>query len=138
VGTDSTELSSAISRNESTSTCSAQSAVSSMQKTCGNNFDKFNALVLDRQGVNYWRHFLARATPARSEVNANQVLIVNQNLMQGLDAQDMHHLASGFKLPHCQTLQEMQGLKRACERHEQTNSGKHTLPYQLHLIERRC
>jgi hypothetical protein len=94
-----------------------------MERTCGNNFDEFNALVLDRQGVNYWRHFLARATPAGSEVNANQVLIVNQNLMLGLDAQDMIYLASGFKLPHCQTLQEMQGLKRACERHEQTNSA---------------
>ncbi len=90
--------------------------------------------MLDRQGVNYWRHFLARATPARSEVNANQVLIVNQNLMQGLDAQDVIHLASGFKSPHCQNLQEMLGLKRACERQVQTNSGAVNIHYRTNHI----
>ena len=116
MGTDSTELSSAISRNESTSTCSAQLAEGSMRRTSGNNFDEFNTLVLDGHGVNNRRHFFAGAAPARSEVNANQVLIVNQNLGQGLDAHEMNRLASGFKLPHCRTLQEMQGLKRACER----------------------
>ena len=65
------------------------------------DLDKFDIFVLERQSIDYWRHFLAGAAPACGEVHAHEVLVFNKHLPKTLNRAETRCNGSRMLLLEC-------------------------------------